>query len=601
MITPFKFYCQKVLPLVYDDSLSYYETLCKISEKLNEVIENENALSSEFENLQTWINTQLESYAKGQLQEWLDNGTLEKIINEQIFGELNDRLNTVTNNVNILMSKSAVHMSDYVIPNGNDDNTTLMQQAINAAQGKVLIIDGAEQPYRCNQLTLNSNSIYVCEPTTVIKANDTWINSDLWQAPLIDFRKITNVKWLGNGATITMNKPQTPTVEHAHCMGTRGASNIYIENMILSNASGDGFYIDQYDEDTTNTPSSNVTINNIYCNNNARQGMSIVSGYNLSIKNSVFANTVGLAPQSGLNIEPELRSPNMRNIKISNCDFINNQYSGLVMSGSAINPTTPFEVFVTDCSFTGANIGININNFPDGVVGSVKINNCIIKNTRYNSIFDSANVNTSIIRTYSNCTCINANSSNNEQTANTIGEGGWASACQIYSKNAKTNGNAYFYNCHVIDNNDTPKCKTAFAVTISDTARVTGAGFIGCTAVNIPTPILGYGLQARDISFTDSLAKPNNNESSRTVDTTNYYQLFRNGTLKLGPCFNQFATIEFVNTNGPTTTLTKGEGVSIYPGNPTTITLPSIGSRIFLKTWNGYDYFITGGINYTNT
>ena len=25
-----KFYCQKVLPLVYDDSLSYYETICKV-------------------------------------------------------------------------------------------------------------------------------------------------------------------------------------------------------------------------------------------------------------------------------------------------------------------------------------------------------------------------------------------------------------------------------------------------------------------------------------------------------------------------------------------------------------------------------------------
>ena len=27
---PFKFWCQKALPLVYDDSLSYYEVLCKV-------------------------------------------------------------------------------------------------------------------------------------------------------------------------------------------------------------------------------------------------------------------------------------------------------------------------------------------------------------------------------------------------------------------------------------------------------------------------------------------------------------------------------------------------------------------------------------------
>ena len=32
-------HCQKVLPLVYDDSLSYYESICKLVAKINEVIE----------------------------------------------------------------------------------------------------------------------------------------------------------------------------------------------------------------------------------------------------------------------------------------------------------------------------------------------------------------------------------------------------------------------------------------------------------------------------------------------------------------------------------------------------------------------------------
>lgn len=31
-------FCQKVLPLVYDESLSYYEVLCKLTDKMNEVI-----------------------------------------------------------------------------------------------------------------------------------------------------------------------------------------------------------------------------------------------------------------------------------------------------------------------------------------------------------------------------------------------------------------------------------------------------------------------------------------------------------------------------------------------------------------------------------
>lgn len=38
-IWPFRFWSQKVLPLVYDDSLSYYEVLCKLTKKINELVE----------------------------------------------------------------------------------------------------------------------------------------------------------------------------------------------------------------------------------------------------------------------------------------------------------------------------------------------------------------------------------------------------------------------------------------------------------------------------------------------------------------------------------------------------------------------------------
>ena len=37
-VSALKYWCYKILPLVYDDSLSYYEVLCKVKEKLNEVI-----------------------------------------------------------------------------------------------------------------------------------------------------------------------------------------------------------------------------------------------------------------------------------------------------------------------------------------------------------------------------------------------------------------------------------------------------------------------------------------------------------------------------------------------------------------------------------
>ena len=47
-ITPLKFWCQKILPLSYDDSLSYYETLCRFADKVNELIERLNIYEDEY-------------------------------------------------------------------------------------------------------------------------------------------------------------------------------------------------------------------------------------------------------------------------------------------------------------------------------------------------------------------------------------------------------------------------------------------------------------------------------------------------------------------------------------------------------------------------
>ena len=39
LMKPFRFFSQKVLPIVYDDSLSYYEVLGKRTQKINEIID----------------------------------------------------------------------------------------------------------------------------------------------------------------------------------------------------------------------------------------------------------------------------------------------------------------------------------------------------------------------------------------------------------------------------------------------------------------------------------------------------------------------------------------------------------------------------------
>lgn len=64
-----RFWCQKVLPAVYDQSLSYYEALCKMGAFLNKMLEelekmqdNIDALHEAFVNLQNWVNAEIERF-----------------------------------------------------------------------------------------------------------------------------------------------------------------------------------------------------------------------------------------------------------------------------------------------------------------------------------------------------------------------------------------------------------------------------------------------------------------------------------------------------------------------------------------------------------
>lgn len=65
MIDKIKYWCNKILPLVYDDSLSYYEVLCKTSAKLNEVIDSTNGLLAAWNTYKNDIDKAFGDYTSG--------------------------------------------------------------------------------------------------------------------------------------------------------------------------------------------------------------------------------------------------------------------------------------------------------------------------------------------------------------------------------------------------------------------------------------------------------------------------------------------------------------------------------------------------------
>lgn len=102
-IGSFRFWCQKILPAVYDDSLSYYELLCKVIDKLNELIEKDNEQSEvinilinelyELKNLfKQFMDSGFNDYYKEQVERWIDEhlSYIFKYTVSQVFFGLTD-------------------------------------------------------------------------------------------------------------------------------------------------------------------------------------------------------------------------------------------------------------------------------------------------------------------------------------------------------------------------------------------------------------------------------------------------------------------------------------------------------------------------------
>ena len=65
-IQPLRFITRAVLPLVYDESLSYYEFLCRVLDKLNIVITNSNTQSEAIKALNTELKNKEDTANKTQ-------------------------------------------------------------------------------------------------------------------------------------------------------------------------------------------------------------------------------------------------------------------------------------------------------------------------------------------------------------------------------------------------------------------------------------------------------------------------------------------------------------------------------------------------------
>jgi hypothetical protein len=297
--------------------------------------------------------------------------------------------------------------TDYVVSYIDDatDYTSAIQNALDTAGAgdRVILsgnIDESERKWITGPLfinnsgTINDSLEFILEPGVLLEAKSGAFpnTSDC----LIKMSEKSNVIISGYNATMKMLINEYTSGEWRNCISIKSCSNIIIEGLSLEKSGGDGIYLGT--SSNPGTPNDNIVIEDVICDGNARQGISIISAKNLTINNCTFQNTglynpSGLAsggPWAGIDLEPNTANQFLKNIIISNCEFINNtKNAGILANWSLLTSITDrISVTISNCYFAGNKYGVSLEFFPPldpiaGVDCFVDITGCVIENSVY--------------------------------------------------------------------------------------------------------------------------------------------------------------------------------------------------------------------------
>lgn len=134
MIDKIRYWCHKILPLVYDDSLSYYEFLCKMNAKLNEVIDSTNGLVEAWEKFQAELEKAWEDYKSALTAEWADYRAEMDLKYSTLVGTVNTEINAMKTDISNFKTDISTQITTFEAKVEGDyaEFTAYIEEKINA-------------------------------------------------------------------------------------------------------------------------------------------------------------------------------------------------------------------------------------------------------------------------------------------------------------------------------------------------------------------------------------------------------------------------------------------------------------------------------------
>ena len=231
---------------------------------------------------------------------------------------------------------SSVSLLSFGSAGTGGDDTAVFQKAIDstAGAGKTLRVPAGSASYNIRPITFPTNSSVCLDSGVVVEANPGYGPYDV----MLGVSGASNVKIVGYGAKFHMATSEwssDPDPEYRHCLAiTGGSSHVTVAGFSCVTFGGDGVYLAGN--------SSNITVTDVTADGCARDGLTVISAKDSTIKGCHFING-----HTGVDMEPNVATDALDNVTLEDSFTSNNNWGGVNVSTYAYTPaSTPIKVIV---------------------------------------------------------------------------------------------------------------------------------------------------------------------------------------------------------------------------------------------------------------
>lgn len=243
-----------------------------------------------------------------------------------------------------------------------EESTRALQAAIDSKARKI-VVENMGSPWIIDEIMLRGDLEIVFEPGVVVQAKRGAFKGT--NASLFKAVKAKNLTLRGPGATLRMwrddyDDPQRyKKAEWRHVLSLHSCANVQILGLTLAESGGDGIYLGVAGG---GGPNIDILIQDVVCDRNYRQGISVISARGLTIERCVLKGTAGTAPMAGIDFEPNRPDEEITDCVMRDCLVENNAGGGFQFYLRPLDASSrPVSVRLERCRSVGNRVGFGIN------------------------------------------------------------------------------------------------------------------------------------------------------------------------------------------------------------------------------------------------